>query len=65
LMENVLKKMDWKWIFPYQVKPKISWRHFYDFLGKILNLKSNNAELIIAFYVETDGTLNHLKLKKY
>jgi hypothetical protein len=27
---------------------------FYDFLGKILNLKSNNAELIIAFYVETD-----------
>jgi hypothetical protein len=36
LMENVLKKMDWNWIFSYQVKPEFpgGMKAFYDFLGK-------------------------------
>lgn len=53
--------------FPYQVKPEFpgGMKAFYDFLGKnFKSPKSNNAELIIAFYVETDGTLNHFEIVK-
>jgi hypothetical protein len=36
LMENFLKKMDWNWIFSYQVKPEFpGGMAFYDFLEKI------------------------------
>ena len=53
--------------FPYNVKPEFPGgkKALYNFLEK--NFKSpnsNKGELIIAFYVETDGSLNHFEVVK-
>ena len=53
--------------FPYQVKPEFpgGMKAFYDFLEKkFKSPNSNKGELRIAFYVETNGTLNHFEVVK-
>jgi antitoxin component YwqK of YwqJK toxin-antitoxin module len=53
--------------FPYHIKPEFPGgvNNFYDYLTKYIKSgNSSKGEIILGFYVELDGTLNHFEIIK-